>query len=110
MLCLISRPLAVTTVSQSHTTRGTNDDDGILGDDVISIPGHDMAEPQPIGYSAIQCDNTIPHPHTLGEQCNTEKEERGNVIHSHNGGANGLELLMGQYHDSDGELEPGEVL
>ena len=65
---------------------------------------------QPIGYSAMQFDNTNPYPHTLGGQCDAEKEKRDNVIHSHNGGANALELLMGQYHDSDSELEPGEVL
>ena len=100
----------MTTVPQSLTTRAS-DDDGNLGNDVISVPRHDMAgEPQPIGYSAIQCDNTNPHPYTPGEQYDTETEKKGNMIHSHNEGANALEFLMGQYHDSDSELEPGEVL
>ena len=31
-------------------------------------------------------------------------------MQSSNGGTNALALLMGQYCDSDSELEPGEVL
>ena len=111
LIHLTSHPLVVTTVPQSLTTSCTSDDDGNLGNGVISVPGHDMGgEPQPIGYSAILCDKTTPHPHTLGEQCDAEKEKRGHVMQSSNGGTNALALLMGQYCDSDSELEPGEVL
>ena len=103
----------MTTEPQSLNTRTSGDDgnlgddDGNLGNDVITVSGHDITGTQPISHSAIQFN---PDPHALGEKHDTEKEKKGHVIQSSNGSANALELLMGQYHDSDSELEPGEVL
>ena len=99
-------PVAVMITEPMITSNG----DGNLGnDDVISVPENDMrGGTQLIGHPAVKCDN--PNPHTLGEHCDTEEEREDHVIQSNSGSTNALELLMGQYHDSDSELEPGEVI
>ena len=86
-------------------------------DNVVSVPaksnrcttGEETQSILPdIGQSAINCDITIPHLPTPVEHCDKEKEH---VMLSSNRCRtnNALELLMGQYHDSDSELEPGEI-
>ena len=83
-------------------------DDGNHDNDV-TIPDDCHQKEQPFSHSATNGDGTNPYPPTLGEHCDTNKE-KDDVISSSNGTTNALELLMGQYNDSDSELEPGEVL
>ena len=101
--------LAVFAEPQSLTVR-SNVDDGNHDNDV-TIPDDHHQKEQPFSHSAMNCDGTNPYPPTLamGEHCDTNKE-KDHVISSSNGTTNALELLMGQYNDSDSELEPGEML
>lgn len=85
-----------------------SDDDGNHDNDVSTAPAESNC--QPFSHSAINYDATNPIPPPLGGHCDTDKDKKDHVMPLSNGGTNALELLMGQYHDSDSELEPGEIL
>ena len=90
-------------------TRISDDDDDGSHDDDITIRDDYHYKGQSFSHSATNVDITNPCPATLGEHCDTSKD-KDHMIPSRSRTTNALELLMGQYCDSDSELEPGEVL
>lgn len=111
-------PLVFINPKQLTTNDGDNHNDN--DNNVVSLPAKSNCyttgeETQPIlpdiGQSTINYDIANPHPPTPVEHCDTEKEKEDHVMPSSNRcwTNNALELLMGQYHDSDSELEPGEI-
>ena len=94
---------------QSLTIRSSDGDDDGNHDSDVTMPDDYHQKGQPFGHSATSSNGTNPYPLTLGEHYDSSKG-KDHVIPSSNGTTNALELLMGQYNDSDSELEPGEVL
>lgn len=111
--CCVPPPL-VLIVPKPLSTRINNEDNGGDYDNGVSLLYDSMRDEmeqkvQPFNDSVIDCVNTNPYPSTLGRHCDAEEETKDHVMLLSNGNTNGLQLLMGQYDDSDSELEPGEL-